>query len=48
MMQNNLFNLYMLPLAQIMEHHKNSYHTYADDTQLYISVSSHDRSSPLL
>lgn len=39
MMQNNLFILYMLPLAQIMEHHEISYHTYADDTQLYISVS---------
>ncbi|XP_076607191.1 uncharacterized protein LOC143333136 [Chaetodon auriga] len=42
-----LFNIYMLPLAQIMEHHSISYHTYADDTQLYISVSSHD-CSPLL
>ncbi|XP_076578637.1 LOW QUALITY PROTEIN: uncharacterized protein LOC143315073 [Chaetodon auriga] len=42
-----LFNIYMLPLAQIMEHHNVSYHTYADDTQLYISVSSHDY-SPLL
>ena len=34
----------MLPVAQIMEHHNISYQTYADDTQLYISVSSHDYS----
>ena len=42
-----LFKIYMVPLTQIMEHYKISYHTYADDTQLYISVSSHDY-SPLL
>ena len=30
-----------------MEHYNISYQTYADDTQLYISVSSHD-DSPLL
>lgn len=42
-----LFNIYMLPLAQIMEQYDISYHTYADDTQLYISVSPHDY-SPLV
>ena len=42
-----LFKIYMLPLAQIMEHHNISYHTYADDTQLYITVSPDDY-SPLL
>ena len=43
----HLFNIYMLLLAQIMEHDNISYHTYADDMQLYISVSSHDH-SPLV
>ncbi len=31
-----LFNIYMLPLAQIMGSYKISYHDYADDTQIYI------------
>ena len=32
-----LFNLYMLPLGQILQNFKINYHSYADDTQLYVS-----------
>ena len=34
-----LFNLYMLPLGQILKQYNVSYHSYADDTQIYIAVS---------
>ena len=33
-----LFNIYMLLLAQIMESNKISYHYYADETQIYITI----------
>ena len=39
-----LFNIYILPLPQIIEQYNISYHTYVHDTQLYITVSPNDHS----
>ncbi len=33
-----LFTLYMLPLSQIMRKNQIAYHSYADDTQVYLAL----------
>ena len=38
-----LYTLYIRPLSHILEHHRVLYHTYADDTQVYVKF---DRESP--
>ncbi|KAL2093106.1 hypothetical protein ACEWY4_010418 [Coilia grayii] len=37
-----LFNLYMLPLGQIIKNNSVNYHSYADDTQVYLALSPND------
>jgi len=39
-----LFNLYMLLLSQIMKKNHIAYHSYADDTQIYFTLSPNDYS----
>ncbi len=39
-----LFSLYMLPLSQIMRNNQITYHSYADDTQIYLDLSPNDYS----
>ncbi len=40
----SLFSLYMLPLSQIMRRNQIAYHSYADDTQIYLALSPNDYS----
>ncbi len=39
-----LFSLYMLPISQIMRKNQIAYHSYADDTQIYLALSPNDYS----
>ncbi len=39
-----LFSLYMLPLSQIIRNNQIAYHSYADDTQIYLASSPNDYS----
>ncbi len=37
-----LFNLYMPPLGHILQNNNLAYHSYADDTQIYYTLTSND------
>jgi len=39
-----LFNLYILPMSQIMRKNQIAYHSYADDKKLYLALSPNDYS----
>ncbi len=39
-----LFSLYLLPQSQINEKKRIAYHSYADDTQIYLALSPNDYS----
>ncbi len=39
-----LFSLYMLPMSQIMRNNQIAYHSYADETQIYLALSPNDYS----
>ncbi len=43
-----LFNLYMLPLGNIIRKYKISFHFYADDSQLYVPLKSRHSLQPLI
>lgn len=38
----SLFNLCMLPLGSVIKRHSIAFHSYADDTPLYVAVSPDD------
>ena len=40
-----IFTIYTTQLANIIKHHKLSYHFYADDTQMYITFDPKSQSS---